>query len=307
MQIFRNISNHQTLTFGNTEKGHYFCSQSIDKQYLYSSSFSSSFTGKEKDPETGYSYFGARYLDHELMTMWLSVDPMADKYPSISPYAYCAWNPLKLVDPEGKDWYDLYDDGTLIRNEEKSKEYKKYDVIYSVSKKKLSDMMSLGTMSEQTKEEKNGYKGSKMSLYGNREDNVIAFKFCADNSRVEFSLIEIEHDGVKYTSLTTSHDIRSIDKPSTDNYGSEYAKENSIYLVSHLHNHIGSASPSVFYNDSGEMCGDLAFRDAIIKRRNTIEEPLPNVLFGIYKCTGNDRYTKDYDGNLIDPVTMKPL
>ena len=58
-------------------------------------------TGKEKDTETGYGYFGARYMDHELMTMWLSVDPMADKYPSISPYAYCAWNPIKLVDPDG--------------------------------------------------------------------------------------------------------------------------------------------------------------------------------------------------------------
>ena len=59
------------------------------------------FTGKERDEETGYSYFGARYMDHELMTMWLSVDPLADKYPSISPYAYCAWNPVKLVDPNG--------------------------------------------------------------------------------------------------------------------------------------------------------------------------------------------------------------
>ena len=49
-------------------------------------------TGKEKDTETGYGYFGARYMDHELMTMWLSVDPMADKYPSMSPYANCAWN-----------------------------------------------------------------------------------------------------------------------------------------------------------------------------------------------------------------------
>lgn len=58
-------------------------------------------TGKERDEETGYGYFGARYMDHELMTMWLSVDPMADKYPSISPYAYCVWNPAKLVDPDG--------------------------------------------------------------------------------------------------------------------------------------------------------------------------------------------------------------
>ncbi|MCQ2300144.1 MAG: RHS repeat-associated core domain-containing protein [Bacteroidales bacterium] len=69
------------------------------------------FTGKERDEETGYGYFGARYMDHELMTMWLSVDPMSDKYPSISPYAYCAWNPVKLVDPDGEetmecdDWY----------------------------------------------------------------------------------------------------------------------------------------------------------------------------------------------------------
>ena len=72
------------------------------------------FTGKEKDAETGYGYFGARYMDHELMTMWLSVDPMADKYPSISPYAYCVWNPVRLVDSDGRDVYRLdVSDGSL--------------------------------------------------------------------------------------------------------------------------------------------------------------------------------------------------
>ena len=35
-------------------------------------------TGKVRDEETGYGYFGVRYMDHELMTMWLSVDPMAE-------------------------------------------------------------------------------------------------------------------------------------------------------------------------------------------------------------------------------------
>jgi len=65
-------------------------------------------TGKERDEETGYGYFGARYMDHELMTMWLSVDPMADKYPSISPYNYCMWNPVKLVDPDGREVGDFY-------------------------------------------------------------------------------------------------------------------------------------------------------------------------------------------------------
>ena len=60
-----------------------------------------SFTGKERDEETGFGYFGARYMDHEILTSFLSVDRYADKYPFISPYAYCAWNPIKLTDPTG--------------------------------------------------------------------------------------------------------------------------------------------------------------------------------------------------------------
>lgn len=42
------------------------------------------FSGKEKDDETSYSYFGARYYDSDL-SIWLSVDPLASKYPSLSP------------------------------------------------------------------------------------------------------------------------------------------------------------------------------------------------------------------------------
>ena len=96
---------------------------------------SSSFTGKaprkgsrtplnknkyseQRDQETGYGYFGARYMDHELMTMWLSVDPMADKYPSISPYAYCAWNPVRLVDPDGREVDDYFSkDGRYLESD----------------------------------------------------------------------------------------------------------------------------------------------------------------------------------------------
>ena len=64
--------------------------------------FNSSSSGKEKDSETGYYYFGARYYNPDL-SLWLSVDPMSDKYPSLSPYNYCAWNPMKLIDPKGKE------------------------------------------------------------------------------------------------------------------------------------------------------------------------------------------------------------
>ena len=60
------------------------------------------FNAKEKDYESGCLYYGARYYDSEVLTGWLSVDPMADKYLSISPYNYCMWNPVRLVDPDGK-------------------------------------------------------------------------------------------------------------------------------------------------------------------------------------------------------------
>ena len=83
----------------------------LQNHLKYIPNYASSFTGKERDSETGFSYFGARFYDSDLMTGWLSVDPMADKYPNISPYAYCAWNPVKLVDPDGRmigDYYDRY-------------------------------------------------------------------------------------------------------------------------------------------------------------------------------------------------------
>ena len=62
------------------------------------------FSAKEKDSETGLSYFGSRYYSSDL-SVWLSVDPMAGKYPSLSPYTYCADNPIMLFDPNGqKSW-----------------------------------------------------------------------------------------------------------------------------------------------------------------------------------------------------------
>ena len=43
---------------------------------------------------------------HSDLSLWLSVDPMANKYPGVSPYTYCGDNPVRLVDPDGRTIVD---------------------------------------------------------------------------------------------------------------------------------------------------------------------------------------------------------
>jgi RHS repeat-associated protein len=74
------------------------------------------FNGKELDAETGLYYYGARYYDPR-SSVWLGVDPLGEKHPNMSPYAYCANNPINLIDPDGRDWYKDAD-GTYQYNKD---------------------------------------------------------------------------------------------------------------------------------------------------------------------------------------------
>ena len=60
------------------------------------------FGGKELDKMHGLDWhdFGARYQRNDVPS-WIGVDPLCEKYYSISPYAYCMNNPIKYIDPTG--------------------------------------------------------------------------------------------------------------------------------------------------------------------------------------------------------------
>ena len=60
------------------------------------------FNAKEFDEETGLYYYGARYYDPRV-SLWISTDPMEDKFPSVSSYTYVLNNPLNILDPNGAD------------------------------------------------------------------------------------------------------------------------------------------------------------------------------------------------------------
>uniref|UniRef100_UPI0039A5F1E0 RHS repeat-associated core domain-containing protein n=1 Tax=Ornithobacterium rhinotracheale TaxID=28251 RepID=UPI0039A5F1E0 len=62
--------------------------------------FKYKFNGKELQPETGLYDYGARFYLPDI-GRWLNIDPMAEKYSNVSPYAYVNNNPIMLIDPTG--------------------------------------------------------------------------------------------------------------------------------------------------------------------------------------------------------------
>ncbi len=222
------------------------------------------FNGKEKDEElrsnreynninnkyheqTGYNNYGARYY-YDWASIWLSVDPMSDKYPHLTSYNYCANNPVMLIDPDGRemDEYKLLQNGMIewIGEENKDK-----DILYATNKdgslnKNKKEEFAYGTFGdidgkdgtgrmfkwEKDEEDPDDYNRIAVLFGKDSEAADRLFKFADENTNnIEFSIFEFEGGNFM---VTTSAEIGK------ESYGTEVGCVNAVGKVNrHAHNH----------------------------------------------------------------------
>jgi RHS repeat-associated protein len=79
-----------------------------------------SFQGKERDQETGYDYFEARFYDPAI-ARFMQVDPLAEKFVHNSSFVSMNNNPISTVDPTGMAYEMSYGIGDEEREKFKKK------------------------------------------------------------------------------------------------------------------------------------------------------------------------------------------
>ena len=184
------------------------------------------YGGKELDRTNGldmYDY-GARWYDM-IVPHFITIDPMAEKNCSVSPYSYCGGNPINSVDPTGMDEWEINKRGEIV-NRIKTTEHDAFYIVnknkdgiyereYSVdnegNKKYNSISFKYGTIESQRSISYN--KSDSYDIYQVRGDDTgeKLFTFLSDNvsvkpGQVEFTLTQ---SGIKGSSglnfITTGH------------------------------------------------------------------------------------------------------
>jgi len=166
------------------------------------------FNGKEMDEETGLYYYGARYYDPRT-SVWLSVDPLAQKYPNVSSYVYCHNNPINMIDPDGMTDYEVTESGNMYKKFPVLDAIKKFfghkdknDRIIAVDRGNKTSELPEGSIGEITKLEKG--KGE----YFNISDDAAAekaYNFLSENTVVEWGITEADKSSKSVNILSTSH------------------------------------------------------------------------------------------------------
>ena len=202
------------------------------------------YNGKEYDRMHGLNLYdySARQYDPAI-GQFTSMDPLCEKYYHISPYAYCAGNPVNRIDPDGEDIWELDKMGNVTWREKSET----HQLIALDSKGKrtdnsitVSDRSILDGLTKDRKGTNANYTVTQSAEVGK------VFLFAADNSNVEWSLQGFSKDGKNSYVLGTSHLEGDVN---ADFYGKAMMPESSLKFDVHSH-------PSQIVDVRGASGGD---------------------------------------------------
>ncbi len=170
----------------------------------------------------------------------MTMDPLAEKYYSISPYAWCGNNPVNFVDPDGRDVWEINKRGKVVNHiEDETK-----DAFYMVDKKgnridgkELSFQYgTIGNYQSQYSDEAK----TTFDWYSVRgdENGTQLFEFFANNTTVEFSQLMLGQKGDNGLNIiSTSHEPR---KEQSMLFLLENQYKFGYTIRGHNHNHPGN-------------------------------------------------------------------
>ena len=264
--------------------------EEVNHYYPFGGTFASSsssvqaykYNGKELDRKNGLDWYdyGARHYNAAL-GRWHVVDPMAEKYYSLSSYGYCNNNPIRYIDPTGMLYTGYAVDTNGYISKVNNEGGNSYDVLYSKEKyssntvkdydktgnktgiqiskgilsgtemKNMSSKQITGVM--QSQEGRATGKTIKSHAYEVKSDNesLSIMNFLDKNTDVEWSnTLMNDNQGNSVNLITTSHENSTIGLGSYQ-IGKYTRLGFQVIRADHIHPGIGRTTPSKDNADIG--------------------------------------------------------
>jgi RHS repeat-associated protein len=214
------------------------------------------YNGKIFDEENGMYYYSARYYNPPT---FISRDPLFEKKPFMSPYAYCRNNPLIFIDPNGEDEYEFDQQGNHVKTILNDKISSFHIVDKEGNRIASTGEFDAKSVTHRTPTNTNGNKMDIFEIKGDANATE-TFELFANNTNIEWGHARIGAENSENNIVGTSHE-----KKSTSILGYLFATNYTLKEITHNHPS-GIPIPS----------------DADKKAAETFQNKFPNIIQNIY-------------------------